>query len=75
MFSRESLSTPPFQPFVFRLADGQSVPVHHPALVAVGKRRLVVIDENAGWSRQDSPLVGWSPRRYDAEKQWKEHFR
>jgi len=32
------------------LADGRSLPVLHPEFVAVGKRRLVVIDENDGWS-------------------------
>jgi hypothetical protein len=47
---REALHQQPFQPFVLRLADGRSLPVRHPDFLAVGKRRLVLIDENDGWS-------------------------
>ena len=43
---REALRKEPFEPFVIRLADGRSLPVHHPEFVAVGKRRLVVIDDH-----------------------------
>jgi hypothetical protein len=47
---REALRKQPFQPFLMQLADGRSLPILHPEFVAVGKRRLVVIDENDGWS-------------------------
>jgi hypothetical protein len=54
---REALRQEPFEPFVFRLADGRAVPVHHPEFVAVGKRRLVVIDESDGWSFVEPLLI------------------
>ena len=54
---REALRKQPFEPFVFRLADGRTVPVHHSEFVAVGKRRLVVIDENDGWSFVEPLLI------------------
>jgi hypothetical protein len=47
---REALHKEPFQPFVMRLADGRALTVPHPDFLAVGKRRLVLIDENDGWS-------------------------
>jgi hypothetical protein len=47
---REAMHKQPFQPFVMRLADGRSLHVPHPDFLAVGKRRLVLIDENDGWS-------------------------
>ncbi len=47
---REALRKEPFEPFSIRLADGRSLPVVHPEFVAVGKRRLVVIDEHDSWS-------------------------
>jgi hypothetical protein len=43
---REALHRQPFEPFVIRLADGRSIPVHHPDFVAVGTRRAVVIQED-----------------------------
>jgi hypothetical protein len=55
--AREALRLDPFEPFVFRLADGRTVPVHHPEFVAVGKRRLVVIDEDDGWSFVEPMLI------------------
>lgn len=47
---REALREEPFEPFSIRLADGRSLPVMHPEFVAVGKRRLVVMDEQDSWS-------------------------
>jgi len=47
---REALRKEPFEPFSIRLADGRSLPVMHPEFVAVGKRRLVIIDEQDSWS-------------------------
>lgn len=40
---REALHREPFKAFDIRLADGRKVPVRHPDFVAVGKRRIVVI--------------------------------
>jgi virulence-associated protein VagC len=40
---REALLKRPFQPFSIRLADGRSLAVRHPEMVAVGKRRIVVV--------------------------------
>lgn len=54
---REALRQEPFEPFVIRLADGRSLPVPHPEFVAVGKRRLVVIDEHDSWSFVEPLLI------------------
>lgn len=40
---REALHREPFQAFDICLADGRRIPVRHPDFVAVGKRRIVVI--------------------------------
>jgi len=40
---REALLRRPFEPFSIRLADGRSLAVRHPEMVAVGKRRIVVV--------------------------------
>jgi hypothetical protein len=40
---REALLRRPFEPFHIRLADGRSLAVRHPEMVAVGKRRIVVV--------------------------------
>ena len=40
---REALLKRPFEPFNIRLADGRSLAVRHPEMVAVGKRRIVVV--------------------------------
>jgi hypothetical protein len=43
---REAIRKQPFEPFAIRLADGRSVHVNHPELVAVGQRRAVVIQDD-----------------------------
>jgi hypothetical protein len=43
---REALLRQPFEPFAIRLADGRSVEVRHPEVLAVGKRRAVLIQED-----------------------------
>jgi hypothetical protein len=43
---REAIRKQPFEPFAIRLADGRSLPIKHPELVAVGKRRAIVIQED-----------------------------
>lgn len=40
---REALLRRPFEPFRICLADGRSLAVRHPEMVAVGKRRIVVV--------------------------------
>ncbi len=40
---REALRRQPFEPFSIRLADGRSLTVRHPETVAVGKRRIIVV--------------------------------
>jgi len=46
---REALHRQPFEPFNIRLADGRSVPVRHPDFVAVGKRRIIIVEPNDSW--------------------------
>jgi hypothetical protein len=46
---REALHRQPFEPFSIRLADGRSVPVCHPDFVAVGKRRIIIVEPNDSW--------------------------
>lgn len=43
---REALHREPFEPFIFRLADGRALPVPHPDFVAVGQTRVVVVAED-----------------------------
>jgi hypothetical protein len=45
---RDALRRQPFKPFTIRLADGRSLPVGHPEMVAVGQRRAVVIQDDDG---------------------------
>jgi hypothetical protein len=40
---REALRRRPFEPFSIRLADGRSLAIRHPETVAVGKRRIIVV--------------------------------
>lgn len=49
---REALHKQPFQPFIFRLADGRHLTVPHPDFVAVSNRLVIVIgpqDETITW--------------------------
>lgn len=43
---REALLQRPFEPFSIRLADGRSLEVRHPELLAVGKRRAILIQDD-----------------------------
>ena len=43
---REARHREPFEPFIIRLADGRSVPVPDPYLVAIGRRQIVVLGED-----------------------------
>jgi virulence-associated protein VagC len=46
---REALLRRPFDPFTIRLADGRSLAVRHPEMVAVGKRRIIVVEPDDSW--------------------------
>ncbi len=54
---REALHRQPFKPFDIRLADGRSVPVRHPDFVAVGKRRIIVVEPDDSWSVVEPLLI------------------
>jgi hypothetical protein len=53
----EALRRQPFKPFDIRLADGRSVPVRHPDFVAVGKRRIIVVEPDDSWSVLEPLLI------------------
>lgn len=57
---REALRRQPFEPFAIRLADRRSLPVPHPEMVAVGKRRIIVVEADDSWSVIE-PLLIVSP--------------
>jgi hypothetical protein len=46
---REALHRQPFEPFCICLADGRSLNVPHPEMVAVGKRRVIVVEPDDSW--------------------------
>jgi len=41
---REWLNRRPFEPFELRLSNGESHPVRHPEVVALGTNRIAVVD-------------------------------
>ena len=47
---REALGHQPFEPFAMHLADGRSLGVRHPEMVAVGRRRIIVVQPDDSWS-------------------------
>lgn len=54
---REALYKQPFKPFTISLADGRSFFVPHPELVAVGKRRIIVVEPDDSWSEIEPLLI------------------
>ena len=54
---REALSKRPFEPFNIRLADGRSLAVRRPEMVAVGKRRIIVVEPDDSWSVVEPLLI------------------
>jgi hypothetical protein len=54
---REALHKNPFEPFLMRLADGQSFPIPHRDFVALSPRRIVVVGEDDSWSIIEPLLV------------------
>jgi hypothetical protein len=47
---RKALRRQPFEPFSICLADGRSLAVPHPEMVALGKRRIIVVEPDDSWS-------------------------
>jgi hypothetical protein len=54
---REALRHQPFDPFSIRLADGRSLSVPHPDMVAVGNRRIIVVQPDDSWSVIEPLLI------------------
>ncbi len=54
---REALRRQPFEPFSICLADGRSLPVPHPEMVAIGKRRIIVVKPDDAWSVIEPLLI------------------
>jgi hypothetical protein len=54
---RDALDKRPFEPFSMRLADGRGLVVKHPEAVAVGRRRLIVVQPDDSWSVVEPLLV------------------
>lgn len=54
---REALRRQPFEPFRIGLADGRSLDVPHPEMVAVGKRRIIVVEADDSWSVIEPLLI------------------
>lgn len=54
---RDALHKQPFKPFAISLADGRSFFVSHPELVAVGKRRVIVVEPDDSWSEIEPLLI------------------
>jgi len=54
---REALRRRPFESFSIRLADGRSLDVPHQEMVAVGKRRIIVVEPDDFWSVVEPLLI------------------
>ena len=54
---REALRRQPFEPFAISLADGRSLRVTHPKAVAVGKRRIIVLNPDDSWAVIEPLLI------------------
>jgi hypothetical protein len=54
---REALRRQPFKSFAIRLADGRGIPVCHPDYVAVGKRRIIVVEPDDSWMVLEPLLI------------------
>jgi hypothetical protein len=53
----EALRRKPFEPFSMRLADGRSLSVTHPESVAVGTRRVIVVNRDDSWTVIEPLLI------------------
>ena len=54
---REAIRRQPFEPFSISLADGRSLDVPHPEMVAVGKRRIIVVKQDDSWAVVEPLLI------------------
>jgi hypothetical protein len=59
---REALHRQPFEPFSIRLADGRSLAVPHPEMVAVGKRRVIVVEPDEAKRNADKLEIHPTPK-------------
>jgi hypothetical protein len=53
----EALRRQPFEPFAISLADGRSLRVTHPEAVAVGRRRIIVVNPDDSWTVIEPLLI------------------
>jgi hypothetical protein len=53
----EALRREPFEPFAMHLADGRRFDVSHPESVAVGRRRVIVVNRDDSWSVIEPILI------------------
>jgi hypothetical protein len=54
---RSAIHREPFKAFDICLADGRRIPVRHPDFVAVGKRRIIVVQPDDSWSVVEPLLI------------------
>ena len=54
---RDAVRRQPFQAFTMRLADGRSIRVPHSEFLAIGNRRVIVVEENDSWSVIEPILI------------------
>ena len=54
---REAIKRQPFEPFRMCLADGRKLAIKHPETVAVGRRRLIVVQPNDSWTVVEPLMV------------------
>ena len=54
---REAIKRHPFEPFRMCLADGRKLAIKHPEAVAVGRRRLIVVQPNDSWTVVEPLMV------------------
>jgi len=54
---RLALHRQPFKAFDICLADGRRISVRHPDFVAVGKRRIIVVQPDDSWSVIEPLLI------------------
>jgi len=54
---REALRRRLVEPFAIGLADGRSLDVRHPERMAVGRRRIIVVEPDDSWSVIEPLLI------------------
>ena len=54
---REAIKRQPFEPFRMCLSDGRKLAIKHQEAVAVGRRRLIVVQPNDSWTVVEPLMV------------------